>query len=202
MSCEVERHRHQEALGEPRYIRCMASPAARAYLETGDLVRKSTLLRFAVAAVATPAIALSVAAPASAGDYVQWQNKGIAKRELRELCLSHGSADDVGLASCDSNGVTRWNDLQPSNNNPYHDWIERPQGTDMCLTAVMDSVQLSACYGSDAYQRWSEEQWNGGWVLKNRGSGLCLSARPDSGRPRDRLPVLERCDGQENMFWR
>ncbi|WP_369392480.1 ricin-type beta-trefoil lectin domain protein [Streptomyces sp. CG1] len=132
-------------------------------------MEKSKLVRIFVAA-AVPAIGLAVASPATAEGYVHWKNK------VSGTCLAYESEGYAGLESCDSNR-TLWYDSRLADSN----WVELAVNVgSRCLDSnARGTVYFGGCVPGNMNQRWSEEKWEGGWVLKNVATGRCLSETAD-----------------------
>ncbi|WBP91941.1 RICIN domain-containing protein [Kitasatospora cathayae] len=140
-------------------------------------MKKFSVLRLIAAAVAIPAIGLATASPASADGNVSWENKGSAG------CLQGVPNNYVGMEPC-GNLHTHWHDVQLGDTN----WIEYlldgdGKWTGQCLDSnTYGSVYVGPCDSpskNNLYQRWSEEKWSGGWVLKNVATGRCLAVYYD-----------------------
>lgn len=141
-------------------------------------MKKLNLLRLAVAALAASAFALGAAGPASASGPVTWENKGTPW-----LCLNGSPGRYVFLQRCliDSDSKNWVDVMYPDHGNNYIQYLG--SNTNYCLDSNNNgSVYVSWCNPSsqyNKYQFWSEEKWNGGWVLKNVGTQRCLAAERD-----------------------
>ncbi|MEU3876485.1 MULTISPECIES: ricin-type beta-trefoil lectin domain protein [Streptomyces] len=155
-------------------------------------MKRTVVGRFVAIAAAAASIGIATASPAAANGPVNWENK------VTNSCLDAYDDNSVGLGGCTSK---RWYDeIHPEHSN---NWIQyfTPSGYKKCLdSSNSGSVYLNPCTPAsryNKYQFWSEEQWNGGWVLKNVATGRCLSAT-SSGSVRT-LP----CDaGNKYQFWK
>lgn len=152
-------------------------------------MKKINAARFILATAATAAIGFVTAGPAAADGPVEWKSKVTGE------CIS---ADEgpVFMGGC---GKRWYDEIHPEHSN---NWIEyyTPSGYKKCLdSSDGGSVYLNPCTPAsryNKYQFWSEEQWNGGWVLKNVATGRCLSVY--NGHDVRTLP----CDSSNKyQFW-
>lgn len=87
------------------------------------------------------------------------------------MCL--GSAGDYVTMEICGSGTTIWHD----NQQPDTNWLEMSTAkADYCLDSNnRGSVYLGPCDEGNRNQRWSEEKWRDGWVLRNVATNRCLS---------------------------
>ncbi|MGW2376571.1 RICIN domain-containing protein [Kitasatospora sp. NPDC001683] len=145
-------------------------------------MKKINIGRFAITAAAVAAIAFAAAGPASAnGSSVNWANK------MTGQCLNYPikGTDYVSMGSCDAGLGLKWwsDDIHPEHGNNWIEYTTWSDGRARCLDSnARGSVYISYCDAPsqyNKYQFWSEEKWNGGWVLKNVATGRCLAVDGD-----------------------
>ncbi|MEV5241933.1 ricin-type beta-trefoil lectin domain protein [Streptomyces cinnamoneus] len=132
-------------------------------------MKRTSAIRFLAVAAATAALGFAGANPAAANGAVDWTNK------MTGTCLDVNSKDYATMGPC--TGDKNWYDVMQNDTN----WIEFENGSDgrRCLDSnARGSVYVGPCDApekNNRYQRWSEEKWKGGWVLKNVATGRCLA---------------------------
>ncbi|MFD0384439.1 ricin-type beta-trefoil lectin domain protein [Streptomyces stramineus] len=126
------------------------------------------MVRFFALAAATASIGFAAAGPAAADGAVDWQSKVTGE------CVTAGGEGAAFMGGCGG----RWYDEK----HPEHgnNWIQYfAADPKLCLdSSDAGRVYLNPCTPAsryNKYQFWSEEKWNGGWVLKNVATGRCLS---------------------------